>query len=343
MMSLLIFAVFTITISVFLLSIGKYFFWSYPFELLTHFQVQYFWLLIIASFVGAICWWQGKFDSRIIILVWLFTLVLNLVEILPWYLSKQQIVAKRSDVLRVMSFNICGNNTDTLAIVRSIRAVNPDVVMLVEVSPTMMEQITVSLESEFPARFRSPGGGLGILSKLPLKSAQGENFAGSDATNLVASILLHRGFANEYHQREIKIIGTHPMVPKGLDLFNYRNQHLQAISNYVKGTQESVILLGDFNLTPWSPYYRQLVQTTDLHNTRMGFGILPTWTRSSSCAELPNWLIPILNIPIDHIFVSKDFQVVRTYTGENGNSDHAPIISELAIYPANNDRSEVSR
>jgi endonuclease/exonuclease/phosphatase (EEP) superfamily protein YafD len=335
MMSLLIFAVFTITISVFLLSIGKYFFWSYPFELLTHFQIQYFWLLIIAGGVGSICWWQGKVDSRIIILLWLFTLVLNLTEILPWYLSKQQIVAERSDVLRVMSFNICGNNTDTLAIVRSIRAVNPDVVMLVEVSPTMMEQITASLKSEFPARFRSPGGGLGILSKLPLKSAQGENFVGSDATNLVASI--------EYHQREIKLIGTHPMVPKGLDLFNYRNQHLQAISNYVKGTQESVILLGDFNLTPWSPYYRQLVQTTGLHNTRMGFGILPTWTRSSSCAELPNWLIPILNIPIDHIFVTRDLQVVRTYVGDNGNSDHAPIISELAIYPANNDRSEVSR
>jgi endonuclease/exonuclease/phosphatase (EEP) superfamily protein YafD len=323
MMSLLVFAVFTITISVFLLSIGKYFFWSYPFELLTHFQVQYFWLLIITVVVGAICWWQGKLDSRIIILLWLFTLVLNLVEILPWYLSKQQIVTERSDVLRVMSFNICGNNTDTPAIVRSIQAVNPDLVMLVEVSPTMMEQITTSLESEFPARFRSPGGGLGVLSKLPLKSAQGENFAGSDATNLVASI--------EYHQREIKIIGTHPMVPKGWDLFNYRNQHLQAISTYIKGTQESAILLGDFNLTPWSPYYRQLVQTTGLHNTRMGFGILPTWTRSSSCAELPNWLIPILNIPIDHIFVTRDLQVVRTYTGENGNSDHAPIISELAM------------
>jgi endonuclease/exonuclease/phosphatase (EEP) superfamily protein YafD len=323
MMNFVIFAVFTVVISVFLLSIGKYFFWSYPFELLTHFQIQYFWLLIIAGAIGTICWWQGKLDNRIIPLVWLFTLVLNLVEILPWYLSQQQIVADRSAVLRVMSFNICGNNPDTPAIVRSIRAVNPDLVMLVEVSPKMMEQITVSLEREFPDRFRSPGGGLGILSKLPLKSAQGENFAGSEATNLVASI--------EYHQREIKIIGTHPMVPKGLDLFENRNRHLQAIGNYLKDAQDSAILLGDFNLTPWSPYYRQLVQTTGLHNTRLGFGILPTWTRSSSCAELPNWLIPILNIPIDHIFVTRDLQVVRTYVGENGSSDHAPIIAELAI------------
>ncbi len=323
MMNFVTFTVFAITIVVFLLSIGKFSLWSYPFELLTHFQVQYFCLLIIAGLVGAICWWQGKLDNRIILFLWLFTFALNLAEILPWYLSKQQVVAERSDVLRVMSFNICGNNTDTPAIVRSIRAVNPDLVMLVEVSPQTMEQITASLEGEFPDRFRSPGGGLGILSKLPLKSAQGENFEGSDATNLVASI--------EYQNRSIKVIGTHPMVPKGLDLFEYRNQHLQAIGNYLKDTKDSTILLGDFNLTPWSPYYRQLVQTTGLRDTRMGFGILPTWPRAASYDDLPNWLIPILNIPIDRILVTRDLQVVRTYVGDNGNSDHAPIISELAI------------
>jgi endonuclease/exonuclease/phosphatase (EEP) superfamily protein YafD len=323
MMDFVIFAVFAITIAFFLLSIGKLFSWSYPFELLTHFQVQYFWLLIIIGLGGSICWWQGKLNNRIIILLWLFELALNLAEILPWYLSKQQVVVDRSAVLRVMSFNICGNNTDTPAIVRSIRAVSPDIVMLVEVSPQMMEQIAVSLESEFPARFRSPGGGLGILSKLPLKSAQGENFAGSEATNLVASI--------EYQDRSIKLIGTHPMVPKGLDLFNYRNRQIQAIGNYLQDSQDSVILLGDFNLTPWSPYYRQLVQTTGLHNTRMGFGILPTWARATSYGDLPNWLIPILNIPIDHIFITPDLQVLRTYVGDNGNSDHAPIISELSM------------
>jgi endonuclease/exonuclease/phosphatase (EEP) superfamily protein YafD len=320
MMDFAIFSVFAITI---LLSIGMLFSWSYPFELLTHFQVQYFWLLIITGLGGSIYWWQGKLNNRIIILLWLFNLALNLAEILPWYLSKQQVVTEHSAVLRVMSFNICGNNPDTQAIVKSIRAMNPDMVMLVEVSPKMMEQITTNLKIELPHHFRSPGGGLGVLSKLTLKSAQGEKFAGSDATNLVATI--------EYHQREIRVIGTHPMVPKGLDLFEYRNRHLQAIGNYLKDSKDSVILLGDFNLTPWSPYYRQLIQTTGLYNTRMGFGILPTWTRSSPCAELPNWLIPILNIPIDHIFVTRDLQVLRTYVGDNGNSDHAPIISELAI------------
>jgi endonuclease/exonuclease/phosphatase (EEP) superfamily protein YafD len=312
-----------VIITILVLSIGKFFCWSFPLELLANFQVQSCWLLLTTGLVIAICWWDGKFDHRSILLLLLFTLALNLVDILPWYLSKQQIVTDRSTVLSVMSFNICVNNPETPAIVRSIRSVNPDLAIIIEVTPAMMENINVELKSEFPYSFRSPGGGLGIFSKLPLQSPKGEKFSGSSATNLVTTV--------EYEQRSIKIIGTHPMAPRRLDLFTGRNQHLDAIGNYFKDTKDTVILLGDFNLTPWSPYYRQLVKQTGLHNTRLGFGILPTWIRASTHVEFPSWLFPILNMPIDHIFVSKDLQVVRTYTGDNGNSDHAPIISELSI------------
>ncbi len=74
-----------------------------------------------------------------------------------------------------------------------------------------------------------------------------------------------------------------------------------------------------------------MISTNLSYNTRLGFGILLTWIRPSTTVKLPQLLLPIVNMPIDHIFVSKDFQVVRTYTGDNGNSDHAPIISELVI------------
>jgi endonuclease/exonuclease/phosphatase (EEP) superfamily protein YafD len=121
------------------------------------------------------------------------------------------------------------------------------------------------------------------------------------------------------------------LVPVKPDRFAHRNQHLQAIGNYLKNNRDSIVLVGDFNLTPWSPYYRQLISDTGLHNTRLGFGILPTWIRPATHVNYPSWLIPLVNIPIDHIFVTKDLKVVRTYTGDNGNSDHAPIISELTI------------
>lgn len=313
----------SLAILLFVLSIGKFFFWAFPLELLTHFQIYYLWLSVALSSIVTICWWRNNLRDRVLFLLVLFILAFNLFDIYPWYLSRANIAPSSSERLKFMSFNINVENTQTAAVVQSIRSINPDVVVVIEVTPPMMASINTELKSILPYNFRSPGGGLGIFSKLPLQSPRGEKFAGSDATNLVTTIA--------YQNRAIKIIGTHPLVPIKPDRFAKRNQHLQAIGNYLRNTSETVILLGDFNLTPWSPYYRQLINTTGLHNTRLGFGVLPTWIRTATHVKYPAWLIPFVNIPIDHIFVSKDIKVARTYVGKNGNSDHAPITSELVF------------
>jgi endonuclease/exonuclease/phosphatase (EEP) superfamily protein YafD len=314
---------YALTIILFVLSIGKFFFWVFPLELLTHFQVYYLWVSVALSSIVTSCWWRNKLRDRLLFYLVLFILAFNLFDIYPWYLSKANLAPSGADRLKIMSFNINVENTQTAAVVHSIRSVDPDVVVVIEVTPPMMASINAELKSILPYNFRSPGGGLGILSKLPLQSPRGEKFAGSDATNLVTTIA--------YQNKAIKIVGTHPLVPIKSDRFAKRNQHLQAIGNYLKQTQETVILLGDFNLTPWSPYYRQLTSRTDLHNTRLGFGVLPTWIRPATHVKYPSWLIPLANILIDHIFVSKDIRVARTYVGKNGNSDHAPITSELVF------------
>jgi endonuclease/exonuclease/phosphatase (EEP) superfamily protein YafD len=313
---------YSLAVILFVLAIGKFLFWAFPLELLTHFQIYYLWLSATLSSILTFYWLQNKLRDRVLFYLVLFILALNLFDIYPWYLSRANIAAGVKG-LTLMSFNINVENTRTAEIVQSIQSNSPDVVLVIEVTPPMMASMNAELNSILPYNFRSPGGGLGIFSKLPLQSPRGEKFAGSDATNLVTTI--------DYHNRSIEIIGTHPLVPVKPDRFANRNQHLQAIGNYLKNTQETVILLGDFNLTPWSPYYRQLVNTTGLHNTRLGFGILPTWIRPATHVKYPSWLIPFVNIPIDHIFVSKDIKIAHTYIGENANSDHAPIISELVF------------
>lgn len=314
---------YSLAVFLFILSIGKFFFWAFPLELLTHFQVYYLWLSVALSLTVAIYWWRNKLRDRVLFYLVLFTLAFNLFDIYPWYLSRSNIAIAGADKLKVMSFNINVENTQTSAIVQSIRSVNPDVVVVIEVTPPMMANINNELKNTLPYNFRSPGGGLGVLSKLPMQSPRGEKFTGSDATNLVTTI--------SSQNREIKIIGTHPLVPVKPDRFVNRNQHLQSIGNYLRNTRETVILLGDFNLTPWSPYYRRMISETGLHNTRLGFGTLSTWIRPATHVKYPSWLIPLINIPIDHIFVSKDIKIVRTYVGKNGNSDHSPIISELVF------------
>lgn len=311
-------------ISVFF-TLGRFLFWKFPLELLTHFQVYYFWVTLLLVPVVVILLPVQKIRSRITLFILLFTLVVNGLELANWYLPNQRMTLDKTHILRVMTFNIHIENSEVARLVNSIISANPDLVLTVEIDQTMKKNIETRVKDRFPYSFQSPGGGLAVFSKLPLEDSSGQKFPGSNATNLVTHI--------RYQNQQIQIIGTHPQVPVKLDRFTSRNQQLSALVNHLQYEDRPTILMGDFNLTPWSPYYQQFINKASLHNTRSSFGILPTWIRPSTTVNLPRLLLPFLNIPIDHIFVSKMFKFANTYTGDNGNSDHAPIISELVVSP----------
>jgi endonuclease/exonuclease/phosphatase (EEP) superfamily protein YafD len=313
-----------LAIALAILTLGKFLFWSFPLELLTHFQVHY--LLLTIALISISIWLRRsqKIKSQATLFILLFALAVNIIELGTWYFPEKRIAPSSPNILRVMSFNINVDNVDANRTVGSIKFVDPDLILIIEVDPVMKNKIETSIGDLFPYSFRSPGGGMAVFSKLPLTDSSGKKFSGSNDTNLVTHI--------KYRNRQIQIIGTHPLVPVKANLFVRRNLHLNSIATHLARESQPTILMGDFNLTPWSPYYRQFIDRTKLHNTRLGFGILPTWIRPSTNINRSQLLLlPILNIPIDHIFVSKDFTVARTYTGDNGNSDHAPIISELVI------------
>jgi endonuclease/exonuclease/phosphatase (EEP) superfamily protein YafD len=109
---------------------------------------------------------------------------------------------------------------------------------------------------------------------------------------------------------------------------------LAEITAYIQQQQQqqkSLIFLGDLNLTPWSPYYSRLIRNTGLHNTRLGFGIEPSWIEPATHVHLPNWVTTLVKIPIDHIFVSQDLKVVDCQTIKTANSDHRMLWSDLLV------------
>lgn len=116
-------------------------------------------------------------------------------------------------------------------------------------------------------------------------------------------------------------MAAHPHVPIRKTVFKLRNQQLAELGDYVAQIKTPVVVVGDLNITMWSPYYQRFVRQTGLRNARYGFGILPTWPT----------IIPLLYIPIDHFMVSPEIQVVNLRTGDRVGSDHLPLITDLAI------------
>ena len=82
-----------------------------------------------------------------------------------------------------------------------------------------------------------------------------------------------------------------------------------------------MIVAGDLNLTPWSPFFREFVDRSGLRDSRRGFGVQATWPSRLGMA----------GIPMDHVLVSQDGSVIDRRVGPSFGSDHRPVIVDLAI------------
>ena len=81
-----------------------------------------------------------------------------------------------------------------------------------------------------------------------------------------------------------------------------------------------LIVAGDFNCTPWSPFFSDLLAATGLHDSALGFGVWPTWNSS---------LLP-LGLKIDHVLVTGGVVARNHQVGADVGSDHFPVIVDLA-------------
>ena len=84
-----------------------------------------------------------------------------------------------------------------------------------------------------------------------------------------------------------------------------------------------MIVAGDFNVTPWSPHFRDLLKAAGLRNAACGPGYLATW---------PRWFWPA-RIPIDHVLLKGPWAVTTLRLGPAFGSDHYPIIADLCLEP----------
>jgi endonuclease/exonuclease/phosphatase (EEP) superfamily protein YafD len=302
-----------------ILSLGSLFFRIYPLELLSHFRVYYFLLscLIAIGFLG--CQLRGL-KNWLPLSLSLGLIVFNSAWILPWYLPNSH--QGSGNTIRVVVFNINVENDQWAAIADALRTQQPDVAVLIETTPQATTELSTRLANLLPFSFRASGRDLTILSRLPLISPESKTF--SSGTALITSL--------QVQDKTVKLIATHPKVPIKPSVLAIRNALLAQLATYIKSQKnESLIFLGDFNLTPWSPYYAQLVQQIQLHNTRLGFGIQPSWIESTTYLAVPDWLTALIKLPIDHIFVSQDIRVSNCKTLKAANSDHRMLWSDLVL------------
>jgi endonuclease/exonuclease/phosphatase (EEP) superfamily protein YafD len=283
-------------------------------ELATHFRLQY-------AFLSAGCiLLLINFQSWKLLPLAVVCALLNLTYVLPYYSRDFAPVGYSAATrLRLMQANVLGSNRNYTALLGSVAATHPDIVVLQELTEDWAQQIKV-LESDFPYRKTVPrpgGSGMAILSRYALDDVQVLALDQSTHLALLARV--------NVEGTVVTMLCLHPQTPVRSDKFLNRNRQFAQAAAIIKASSGVRIIIGDLNTTMWSPYFVDLIRESGLRDARKGFGLNNTW-------PLP--LPPFLQLPIDHCLVSDDVVVRGLGTGKRTGSDHRPLIIDLEFKKA---------
>ena len=131
------------------------------------------------------------------------------------------------------------------------------------------------------------------------------------------------------YSEPIAIYALHAVPPLGEKASQQRNDEIKAVENAIENdTHSNVIMIGDWNITPFSPYFTDLLSNTGLKNAHSNMYTAPTWPSQ--------FQLQIYQIPIDHILHKGELALIEKKRGPAMGSDHYPVIATYAL-PAHNE------
>jgi endonuclease/exonuclease/phosphatase (EEP) superfamily protein YafD len=240
--------------------------------------------------------------------------------------GETQTVARPDGTYRLLSLNVLTKNRDWQNVIDLIRSNDPDFVVLMEIDSTW-HQVLIQLEAEYPhARYevRSDNFGIAFLSKIPWSSIESFSSASLQLPSLDAKFDGLGGPGG----RNLRIIATHPIPPMGEAHWKARNEQLFNVADRLDDRSANLIA-GDFNLTPWSPIFKEVLKRGDLKDAGSDSGVEPTWY------IFPTWLG---GLSLDHVLASPNVTVIDHRIHSAVGSDHRPISLDFRIGETNDER-----
>lgn len=219
--------------------------------------------------------------------------------------------------LKIMQVNVLFINKDPSKLKALIEKEQPDIVVSSE-TPPVFAQMFGELKNDYPWQDLHPQKGnprgLGVISKRKLGNPERIHFDHKGVPSQVFTVTVSG--------EEVTFVSIHPFTPT--ENIERRDNEFRLIAErYQHQSSKNLIILGDFNATPYCAAYKQLVKSLHLGNARDGFGIYPSW---------PTFLpTPFLRIPIDHVLVSGTIAVHNFSTLTPVGSDHLPTLTDISI------------
>jgi len=223
-----------------------------------------------------------------------------------------QAVAAAAPV-KILSVNVSYLPFSPRRLLEIIREENPDVLVVQELTPHA-ESVLAQLDKAFPQHRKFPADGaygIGLWSRLMLESST--TFALGRVPAIEARL---RGPTGAF-----TVFGVHLRAPTSERRALARNQELRELAARSAAVSEPLVVAGDFNVTPYSPYFLDWLEASGLTDSRRGRTLSTSWPAT----------MPLFGIPIDHVAVNDGFTVVSHRKLPDFGSDHYGVVVELAL------------
>lgn len=274
-------------------------------QLFTHFVFQYVWLFVLFGILFFIIKKNVFGILSILFAIILFSKI--------WPASSlENKISTSNHTLSVLSINLLSSNTNVEKVNRLITEKDADILVLIEYTSFWDRNAAVK---EYPYSIdevREDNFGIALYSKYPFKREGIIDFTNSRFP--MASTQIKIG--NE----PLDILGLHYENPIGHRQKTVQKVQIQETIAFAQKS-DKILIVGDFNLTPYTKDFSRLLNEASLKDSRVGFGIQGSW---------PAFWSPF-RIPIDHALLSKNIHIKHREIGPSVGSDHLPLYLEIQL------------
>ncbi len=285
-------------------------------ELLTHFPVQY---LVAQLVAAAVCLGLRLWPWASVALLAAVPNVIAIAPYLPGLIAAPASTVAANLPVNLVALNLLYTQEDPTGARAFLTRQAADIVVLSEFTPRWRQKLAV-LEQAYPyfaLRDRWNQWGIAVYSKYPFEDVEDLDLGDDQSSHLRILLQLPGGRAEVY--------AVHLASPPSQRQAAQRNTQLRRLAARVAAADPAIpkIVAGDFNSTPFSPFFRDLLRDTGLRDGRRPFGLHYTWP----ALPVPVW------IAIDHCLVSDNVLVTRAATGPPVGSDHLPLECAFSLSP----------
>lgn len=275
-------------------------------ELFSHFR---FYFLLMQALLVLIFLHSGRW---VLMAVTLLLAVPNAWYVVPYLtplVMKRSVAAEQGTGIDIVAINVNYRNDDHHSVREYLESESPDVIVVAEVTDAWSEALSYLLD-EYPyatGQARSEPWGMMVYSRLP--------FVETELLDLGVPNTVHARVVLDIDEKLLQVFAVHLYPPTNQQRASRRNRQLDELARRVTASSLSTIVVGDLNVTPFSPYFDNLLSGAGVVDARRPSGFHFTWPTSAA----PLW------IPIDHVLSDPSVNVTRVSRGPDTGSDHYPL------------------